>query len=166
LASRGAATRVSSSSVPIPIGATAAGLCDPSSSRICGQIRAKEYPEQPLTHDPRIKAAVIVDPLALLFTADSLQGIKVPIQLWASELGGDGVLPHTVAAVDSGLPVKHEYHVVPNSAHFAFLAPCPPALTKARPELCTDVPGFDRGAFHQQLDAEVLAFFRAQLGDR
>ena len=48
---------------------------------------AKECPEQPLTYDPRIKAAVIADPLALWFTADSLQEIKVPIQLWASELG-------------------------------------------------------------------------------
>ena len=73
--------------------ATAAALCEQSSSRICGQIRAKEYPEQPLTHDPRIKSAVIADPLALWFTADSLQEIKVPIQLWASELGGDGVTP-------------------------------------------------------------------------
>ena len=113
-----------------PDWATAAALCEQSSSRICGQIRAKEYPEQPLTHDPRIKAAVIADPLALWFTADSLQEIKVPIQLWASELGGDGVSPHNVAAVDSGLPIKHEYHVVPNSAHFAFLAPCPPALPR------------------------------------
>jgi hypothetical protein len=42
----------------------------------------------------------------------------------------------------------------------------PPALAKARPELCTDAPGFDRGTFHQQFDADVLAFFRAQLGDR
>jgi predicted dienelactone hydrolase len=104
----------------------AADLCEQSSSHICDQIRGKEYPTESLTHDPRIKAAVIVDPLALLFTADSLQAIKVPIQLWASELGGDGVTPHMVGAVDSGLPVKHEYHVVPNSGHFAFLAPCLP----------------------------------------
>jgi predicted dienelactone hydrolase len=144
----------------------AADLCEQSSSHICDQIRGKEYPTQPLTHDPRIKAAVIVDPLALLFTADSLQAIKVPIQLWASELGGDGVTPHMVAAVDSGLPVKHEYHVVPNSGHFAFLAPCPPPLATARPEICTDAPGFDRGAFHQQLDTDVLVFFRAQFGGR
>jgi predicted dienelactone hydrolase len=149
-----------------PDRATAAASCEQSSSRICEQIRAKEYPKPPLTHDPRIKAAVIADPLALMFTADSLQGIKVPIQLWGSELGGDGVTPHDVAAVDRGLPIKHEYHVVPNSAHFAFLAPCPPALAKPRPELCTDAPGFDRGTFHQQFDADVLAFFRAQLGVR
>jgi predicted dienelactone hydrolase len=149
-----------------PDWAVAADLCEQSSSHICDQIRGKEYPTQPLTHDPRIKAAVIVDPLALLFTADSLQAIKVPIQLWASELGGDGVTPHMVAAVDSGLPVKHQYHVVPKAGHFAFLAPCPPPLAKARPELCTDAPGFDRGAFHHQFDADVLAFFRAQFGDR
>ena len=149
-----------------PDWALAAAVCEQSSSHICEQIHRKEFPAQPLTHDPRIKAAVLVDPLALLFTADSFQGIKVPIELWASERGGDGVLPYTVAAVDSGLPVKHEYHVVPNSGHFAFLAPCPPRLAKARPELCTDAPGFDRSAFHQQFDAAVLAFFRAQLGDR
>ena len=84
----------------------AADLCEQSSSHICDQIRGKEYPTQPLTHDPRIKAAVIVDPLALLFTDDSLQAIKVPIQLWGSELGGDGVTPHMVAAVDSSVVDK------------------------------------------------------------
>jgi predicted dienelactone hydrolase len=141
-------------------------FCEQSPIHICEQIHRKEFPAQPLTHDPRIKAAVLVDPLALLFTADSLQAIKVPIQLWASERGGDGVTPHMVAALDTGLPIKHEYHVVSNSGHFAFLAPCPPALIKARPELCTDAPGFDRGAFHRQFDAEVLAFFRTQLGGR
>jgi predicted dienelactone hydrolase len=149
-----------------PDWAMASALCEQTSSRICEQIRGKEYPVQPLAHDPRIKAAVIADPLAILFTTDSFAEIKVPIQLWASERGGDGVMPHNVAAVDRGLPAKHVYHVVPNSGHFAFLGPCPPGLTKARPELCTDAPGFDRAAFHQQLDADVLAFFGAQLGDR
>jgi predicted dienelactone hydrolase len=149
-----------------PDWALATAFCEQSPIHICEQIRRKEFPAQPLTHDPRIKAAVLADPLALVFNADSLQAIKAPLQLWASERGGDGVTPDMVAAVDTGLPIKHEYHVVPNSEHFAFLVPCPPALTKARPELCTDAPGFDRSAFHQQFNATVLAFFRAQLGDR
>ena len=149
-----------------PVWALATTFCEQSPIHICEQIRRKEFPAQPLTHDPRIKAAILADPLGLLFSADSLQGIKVPIQLWASERGGDGVTPHMVAALDNGLPIKHDYHVVPNSGHFAFLAPCPPALTKARPELCTDAPGFDRLAFHRQFDTEVLAFFRVQLENR
>jgi predicted dienelactone hydrolase len=147
-----------------PDWALATALCEQSSSHICEQIHRKEFPAHSLTHDSRIKAAVIIDPLALLFTADSLQGIKVPIQLWASERGGDGVTPDMVAAVDSGLPVKHEYRAIPNSGHFAFLAPCQPALANARPELCTDAPNFDRSAFHQQFDADVLTFLRTQLG--
>jgi len=142
-----------------PDWALATALCQQSSSHTCEQIHRKEFPAQPLTHDSRIKAAVIVDPLALVFTADNLQVIKVPIQLWASEHGGDGVTPHMVATVDSGLLLKHEYHVVANSVHFAFLAPCSPALAKVRPELCADAPGFDRAAFHQQFDADVLRVF-------
>jgi hypothetical protein len=49
--------------------------------------------------------------------------------------------------------------------HFAFVL-CRPALTKKRPELCTDAPGFDRVAFHKQLNADVLTFFQAHLVDR
>ena len=91
--------------------------------------------------------------------------------MWASErrteLGGIPMpSAESVAAVDRSLPAKHEYHVVPNSAHFAFLLICPSALAKAEPELCTDAPGFDRVAFHQQFNADVLGFFRAQLVDR
>jgi predicted dienelactone hydrolase len=118
---------------------------------------------QPLPHDPRINAAVIADPFSSFFAADSFAAVKIPVQLWASERGGDGVTPESVAAVDANLPAKHEYHVVPNSAHFAFLPPCPAFLASARPELCTDATGFDRAAFHKQLNAAVLAFFQTYL---
>jgi predicted dienelactone hydrolase len=146
-----------------PDWAAATTVCQHSAGHVCAQILRKEYPNEPLTHDPRIKAAVIADPLAVLFTANSFAAIKVPVQLWASERGGDGVLPHDVAAVDANLPAKHDYYVVPNAGHFGFLAPCPAALVKELPELCTDAPGFDRVAFHAQFNADVLAFFRKWL---
>jgi predicted dienelactone hydrolase len=146
-----------------PDWASATAACQHSASHACAQITRKEYPAQPLAHDPRIKAAVIADPLAVAFSAQSLTAVKVPVQLWASEYGGDGVLPRDVAAVDANLPAQHEYRVVPNSWHFSFLAPCPPALLKARPELCVDAPGFDRVAFHAEFNADVLAFFRKWL---
>jgi predicted dienelactone hydrolase len=65
--------------------------------------------------------------------------------------------------VDRSLPSKHEYHVVPNAGHFAFLAPCPPALAKEVPQICVDASGFDRVAFHKQFNADVLAFLRTHL---
>jgi predicted dienelactone hydrolase len=147
-----------------PDWATAAEICEQSASHACEQIRHKEFLTQPLTHDARIKAAVIADPLTVMFSRDSYAAITIPVQLWQSERGGDGVVPDNVEVAEKSLPAPHEYHVVPNSAHFAFLTPCPPAALKAKPELCTDAPGFERVAFHKEFDAAVLAFLRLHLG--
>jgi len=142
-------------------------LCQRSSAApACEQILRGGFRVQPLAHDPRIKAAVIADPFAIFFAPASFAGVNIPVQLWASERGGDGVTPESVAMVDKNIPANHEYYVVPNSGHFAFLPPCSAAPAQAPPELCTDAPGFDRAPFHKQFDADVLAFFSAKLGKR
>jgi predicted dienelactone hydrolase len=140
-------------------------LCaDGKAHAVCGQIRGQEIPTQGFIHDPRVKAAVITDPgPTFLFAADDLKDIKVPVQLWSSEHGGAGVSVEGVAIIDHGLPVKPDYHVVPNAGHWAFLAPCSPAQTQAFPQSCVDAPGFDRVAFHRQFNADVLAFFQKHL---
>ncbi|WP_420212216.1 alpha/beta hydrolase family protein [Burkholderia aenigmatica] len=130
---------------------------------ICKQIRDRDVPRQPLTHDPRIKAYVIADPMNEFPSADTLKGVHAPIQLWGSEAGGDGVEPETIPALANMLPKRPEFHVVPNSAHFAFLAPCSEQLAHISPEVCTDAKGFDRAAFHETLDTKALAFFSANL---
>jgi predicted dienelactone hydrolase len=151
----------------------AAVLCRLSSApRVCSRILRKEFQAPPRAPEPRIKAAVIADPPGpgIWFTPDSFAAVKVPVQLWASETGGRGLphilagLPEGVAALDRDLTKKHEYHVVPNAGHFAFMI-CGPSI-KAVPEFCTDAPGFDRVAFHKQFNADVLGFFRTQLGNR
>jgi len=136
--------------------------CEGSSWPVCEAIRSKRYPPS-LVHDARIKAAVIADPLSTFFDRDSMAGVKVPVQLWASQAGGDGVAPESVAAIDKYLPANHEYHVVANAGHFAFLAPCPPDMARERPELCADAAGFDRVAFHAPFNAALVAFFREHL---
>jgi predicted dienelactone hydrolase len=146
-----------------PDWANATEFCQELPRGICGQVRKKEFPARLPTPDPRIKAAVIVDPLSVFFSADSFSAITVPVQLWASERGGDGVLPHSVDIVDRGLRPQHEYRVVPNAGHFSFVAPCSSALAAAAPEICTDSAGFDRAAFHRQFNADMLAFFRTHL---
>ena len=83
--------------------------CEGSPIHICEQLRNKESPANPLAHDPRIKAAVIADPLTFLFTAESFAAIKIPVQLWGSERGGDGVSPESeriLATVDTCLPIE------------------------------------------------------------
>jgi predicted dienelactone hydrolase len=140
----------------------ASNYCQQRQGPLCQQISGKSYPSRPLAHDLRIKAAVVADPLAIFFSAESLASLKAPIQLWASERGGDGVLPHDVAALDANLRAHHDYRVVSNAGHFAFFL-CPPALVQAQSELCVDAAGFDRVAFHGKFNADVLAFFRKWL---
>ncbi|MDQ0390634.1 alpha/beta hydrolase family protein [Labrys monachus] len=130
---------------------------------ICVAIRRKEVPREPLTHDGRIKAYVLADPLDEFPTADSLKGVKAPIQLWASQFGGDGVLPQTMPALADSLPRRPDFHLVGGAAHFAFLAPCSKDLTRDAPDLCIDAEGFDRIAFHKEIDAKALAFFKSRL---
>ena len=136
--------------------------CPDPKAPMCAPPRAGQ-PGPAWTHDSRVRAVVIADPLSVFPTQDSLKDVKVPLQLWASERGGDGVLPEDVAAVARDLPVRPDFRVVPGTAHFAFLAPCQPWLARLVPPICTDDAGFDRVAFHQRFDAEVLAYFRAHL---
>ena len=115
-------------------------------------------------HDPRIVAAVIASPaVGYAFSTEALSAVTVPIQLWRGD--SDEILPQPsyAQAVYDRLPVKPEYHVVPNAGHFAFLAPCSPALAARVPEICHDPEGFDRTAFHREFNPAVVAFFKAKI---
>ena len=142
--------------------ANATGYCGASTARGCQQIRDSEFPAGPIPHDPRVKAAVVADPLAVFFTAEALAPIKVPVQIWASELGGDGVFLRDVAPLDVNLSAAHEFHVVRNAGHFAFFL-CPPALAQEAPDLCTDQSGFDRAVFHKEFNAAAVKFLQENL---
>ncbi len=128
---------------------------------MCRDIRDGKIPAQPYVRDARIKAAVIADPLNA-FTADALKAVAIPIQLWASQLGGDGVTPASVDAIRQGLATV-EYHPVKGAGHFIFLAPCSAEQADAMPAICRDAPGFDRAAWHRDFNAGVIAFFKSAL---
>jgi predicted dienelactone hydrolase len=130
----------------------------------CDLFRNHETPHRIPTLDPRIKAAVVADPaFDFLFGGDDLKDVEVPVQLWSSRYGGAGVTLESVATTDRKLRFKSDFHLVPDAAHWAFLAPCSVELAKAFPRNCIDAPGFDRAAFHQEFNAAVLAFFRRHL---
>lgn len=138
-------------------------LCEGRTDKVCDQIRAQEYPNEPLTHDGRIKAAVVADPLSVFFTAEGLKGITIPVQLWASEKGGDGVEPKTVEAVNAALKAPHTFTKVENAQHFSFLTVCPSQFAEQAPVICKDPVGLDRAQFHQQFNDALIKFFRSNL---
>ena len=137
-------------------------LCEGNTDPLCDKVRMGELPE--LSHDPRIQAAIIADPLSIFFTEQSFKNVRVPVLLWGSERGGDGVTPASVADIAGWLPRKPDFRVVAGSQHFSFLPPCPAALTQSAPDLCSDQPGFDRAAFHADFNLQAVAFFKATLG--
>jgi predicted dienelactone hydrolase len=115
-----------------------------------------------LPHDPRIRAAVIVDPPSTLFTRENLTAIAIPLQFWRSEQGGGGVNAEGTARVAGELPGRPEIHAV-RAGHYAFLPPCTAPFAANLPRFCTDPPGFDRAAFHRDFNAHVTRFFRQTL---
>lgn len=116
----------------------------------------------PSLRDSRIKAIVVAAP-ALGFTFDraGLADVTMPVQLWRAD--DDHILPAPfyADAVKAALPRQPEFHSVPAAGHFDFLAPC--ADSASMPQLCRSAPSFDRIAFHQRFDEEVVRFFSKTL---
>jgi predicted dienelactone hydrolase len=132
----------------------------------CETLARFEVPRAIQIRDPRIKAAVLADPAnTFLFGPDDLKDVTVPLQIWSSELGGAGVTRESVAAVSRKLPSEPVPHVVAKAGHWAFLAPCSAGQASSNPRICADGPEFDRTAFHQTFNADLVGFFHTQLGD-
>lgn len=125
-----------------------------------------KLPPSVFVHDPRVRAAVVAAPaLGFSFGREGLNGVTIPIQLWRAD--NDHILPapEYADAVRADLPTPPEFQLVPNADHYDFLTPCTPALAKAvaDPEICASRPGFDRTAFHESFDADVVRFFQRTL---
>lgn len=123
-----------------------------------------DVPASVWTHDPRIKAVVVAAPaFGFAFSRAGLNNVRVPVQLWRAAQDRHQPDPYYEEVVRADLPRPPEYHVVENAGHYDFLPPCGASMARNRPDICTSLPGFDRAAFHEQFNAEVVRFFRTTL---
>lgn len=137
--------------------------CPDGQAAVCAQMLERVAAPEDTVHDARVKAVVVADPLSAFPGPDDLRDIKIPVQLWSSERGGDGVAPQDISRLRDDLPVKPDYQTVNGAGHFSFITPCPAEMEKAVPQICSDIPGFDRTAFHRRLNGEVIRFFQDSL---
>jgi predicted dienelactone hydrolase len=140
--------------------------CRTSSLRACKELESGETAAQPIVHDPRVKAAVIVDPYpAFVFPKEKLKAVIIPVQLWSSDpaQNADHLSGCCAADINDRLPDEPDFHVVKDAKHFSFLALCTAKEAEKMPAICTDAPGFDRTDFHTRFHAEAIAFFRKHL---
>ncbi len=141
-----------------------AGLpCPDPRAPICAQMLEKGTGSAPAARDARVKTIVVADPLNAFPSPSDVAQIRVPIQLWSSEHGGDGINPQDLTRLRETLPSRPDFRIVKGAAHFSFIAPCPAEMKKAAPEICTDAAGFDRQKFHREFNTEIVRFFDASL---
>lgn len=162
--SRGGYTALALAGAVPNTSASAERLCGhwlSSVDSLCRQFKTNGAQLSPKA-DPRIRAAVVVDPLNL-FDTHGLQAVRIPVQLWASEQGGDGVTQAHIEAIRTALPQAPDYHVAHGAGHFAYLAPCSQKLEKAAPSICSDPKGFDRIEWHMKMNNAVVSFFKQKL---
>jgi len=122
------------------------------------------YPDDiPTECDERFKAAVLLAPMCALFEDEDLRHINVPVSLYCAER--DNVLrePYHAGRLQMLLPQLKHFECVPAAGHFSFLAPFPGTLHDELAELAIDAPGFSRGAFHERMNEEMVAFFNLEL---
>lgn len=111
--------------------------------------------------DPRIRAVVVLAPMAVVFTPESLAAIKVPVRVIVAEL--DAVLngKYHGAYVVANLP-KAQSSTAAGAGHFAFMAQSSIPLPSAAGDAAANPPGFDRLAFMPELENQVAGFFADQ----
>lgn len=111
--------------------------------------------------DPRIKAAVIIDPgIVETLTRESLSQIDIPMLI--VNLGNEDTIPIGVYARPAAeiIPTA-QYEITGDAIHFSFLAQCKPKgaqilANEGEPDpLCDDAGGRDRGEIHAELEGLI-----------
>lgn len=111
--------------------------------------------------DRRIRAVVVLAPMAVVLTPQSLAALDVPVRVFIAEQ--DAVLNtryHGAQVVANVPGVKAS--TVAGAGHFAFMAQATMPLPSAAGDAAANPAGFDRPAFLRDLDDQVAAFFAAQ----
>jgi predicted dienelactone hydrolase len=118
-------------------------------------------PASAFIRDGRIKAAVIAAPgLGFTFVPDGLRNVAARVQLWSGQRDVNVPEATNAGPISRALGARTEFHSVPGAQHFSFLVPC---RLIGPPILCSDAEGFDRAAFHADMNRQVVTFFRKNL---
>ncbi len=118
-----------------------------------------------VTPDPRVAALVLLAPATAWFREPgALDAVSAPVLMLSGECDESTPAWHA-ELVEKGLSAGAdlEHHVVANAGHNSFLSPYPDEMTGPRYPASLDPQGFDRRAFHEWMQAEILGFLRRAL---
>jgi predicted dienelactone hydrolase len=108
--------------------------------------------------DARVRAVVALAPLGVVFTAESLANMRIPVAVYEAEADRFLVPRYHAEWVALNVPGV-QMRRVPNAWHFAFVDPPGIAIASEDGDIRADPPGFDRPAFLKQLRQDISLFF-------
>lgn len=136
----------------------------PDDARFCGyggaaaRNASREVGQLPELRDPRVRSIVLMAPNAVPFTDDALAKVTVPVLVYAAEKDDLTRLPYHGERLARTVP-RVECVLVKGAGHYAFLTSFPGALKLIAGEGARDPEGFDRNAFHEVMNREIVGFF-------
>jgi predicted dienelactone hydrolase len=109
--------------------------------------------------DRRVRAVFAMAPaIAQTFVPDSLKDVKVPVEIVVG--AADTLAPPATNAEYLAKETNGKVTVLPGAvAHYTFLATCTDNGRREMSGLCTDAPGVDRDAVHDQTIDLAVNFF-------
>jgi predicted dienelactone hydrolase len=153
---------------PSPIAVAAHCRQHPDDAKFCtsGGAATREATREvgpiPELRDPRVRSLVLMAPNAAPFTDDALAKVTVPVLVYAAENDDLTQVRYHAERLARWLP-QVECVLVKGAGHFAFVARFPTALKIIAGEGARDPDGFDRDAFHEVMNREVVGFFNRTL---
>ena len=134
------------------------------------RIKTYDDPAPPL-FDGRLRAAVIADAFATPFPDRTLK-ILPPAALLFFRPEEEDVLKAEfhISRVVRLLKQRDDFPepreiVVPKANHFAFIGPIPEVVARSIPEIAANPEGFDRAAFHDEMNSTIVTFLKQALSD-
>ena len=140
------------------------GVCRQGVATFLSSPQAAAMPASAWHHDGRIKAAALASPgFGFAFDPASLSEVKIPVKLWGGS--DDAVVPFdsNVAYLSRSLPNVVGVQEVMGAQHYSFLRACSETLKAKNLEICSDLPDFDRVAFQEKFNNDLLVFFQTYL---
>ncbi len=114
----------------------------------------------PSLTDARIRAAVALAPVGVVFGPQSFAEVRVPVAIYSADKDRFLVPRFHAEWIGRNFPVA-KFHHVPNAWHFAFMDPPNMAIATEDGDIAADPPGFQRQAFLRKLRRDIPAFFDA-----
>ena len=153
-----------------PSPGSAAAHCreHPDDARFCGaggaatREAARKVGSLPELRDPRVRSIVLMAPNAVPFTDDALARVTVPALVYVAERDDLTLVHYHGERLAKTLP-SAMCVLVKGAGHFSFITSFPWALRIVAGEGARDPNGFDRDAFHQVMNREIVDFFNRTL---